>query len=432
MDPGPEGRKPSGHWAYGPPALKRALMLSPASRPQLQASGPSVLLTTHSEPIVYNPRVTSPFVSSSLKSKETSSTITAAPKALITPWIDAAGIGGVAVILLSTVLLLQLPISEKEWARLIAVLTALINWPHFMASYRVLYNTRENVRRYPWASLYIPALLLASAGGAIVMWMNEIPFGYTLLDYLSAIYLAWHYTGQGWGTTATFARLGDVNMTTAERRSLRWVFHAFLVWHLALYHLKTGNIPPFLRWNALISSLPQFSWIAHISLAISAVVFWRISKRMGRVVPVRMILPVLSLYLGYTLFSQQGHIGLVVLQLAHALQYLTFTSRVEINRHRPSHPLPWIAVYYSALCVSAWLVFNGILKFGPSIGALPIVNMVGLTWVNIVTIHHYFVDGCIWKLSNPEVRRDLFLHLPDPKQIGKAARAAKRQAAATA
>ena len=182
------------------------------------------------------------------------------PQALITPWLDAAGVGGISVAFLAVVLMLNLPISEKEYVRLITVLTALVNWPHFMASYRVLYNTRENVQRYKWASIYIPVILVGAAGGAIAMWMANIPFGYTLLDYAGSIYLAWHYTGQGWGTTATFARIGGVSMTGAERRGLRWIFHVFLVWHLALYHFQTGNIPPFLRWaNGIIPSLPQFS-----------------------------------------------------------------------------------------------------------------------------------------------------------------------------
>ena len=29
-----------------------------------------------------------------------------------------------------------------------------------------------------------------------------------------------------------------------------------------------------------------------------------------------------------------------------------------------------------------------------------------------INIHHYFTDGVIWKISNPEVRRDLFAHVP--------------------
>jgi hypothetical protein len=29
-----------------------------------------------------------------------------------------------------------------------------------------------------------------------------------------------------------------------------------------------------------------------------------------------------------------------------------------------------------------------------------------------VNIHHYFTDGVIWKISNPEVRKELFAHVP--------------------
>jgi len=33
----------------------------------------------------------------------------------------------------------------------------------------------------------------------------------------------------------------------------------------------------------------------------------------------------------------------------------------------------------------------------------------------IINIHHYFTDGVIWKISNPEVRRELFAHVSPPK-----------------
>jgi hypothetical protein len=32
-----------------------------------------------------------------------------------------------------------------------------------------------------------------------------------------------------------------------------------------------------------------------------------------------------------------------------------------------------------------------------------------------INIHHYFTDGVIWKISNPEVRRELFAHVPRSK-----------------
>jgi hypothetical protein len=32
----------------------------------------------------------------------------------------------------------------------------------------------------------------------------------------------------------------------------------------------------------------------------------------------------------------------------------------------------------------------------------------------MVNIHHYYIDGCVWKISTPEVRKDLFKHLASP------------------
>ena len=29
----------------------------------------------------------------------------------------------------------------------------------------------------------------------------------------------------------------------------------------------------------------------------------------------------------------------------------------------------------------------------------------------LINIHHYFIDGCVWKISTPEVKKDLFRHL---------------------
>jgi hypothetical protein len=31
-----------------------------------------------------------------------------------------------------------------------------------------------------------------------------------------------------------------------------------------------------------------------------------------------------------------------------------------------------------------------------------------------INIHHYFTDGVIWKIGDPEVRHDLFAHVPAP------------------
>jgi hypothetical protein len=37
-----------------------------------------------------------------------------------------------------------------------------------------------------------------------------------------------------------------------------------------------------------------------------------------------------------------------------------------------------------------------------------------------INIHHYFTDGVIWKISNPEVRKELFAHVPRPDKAAPA------------
>ena len=34
-----------------------------------------------------------------------------------------------------------------------------------------------------------------------------------------------------------------------------------------------------------------------------------------------------------------------------------------------------------------------------------------------INIHHYFTDGVIWKISNPEVRKELFAHIQRPAAV---------------
>jgi hypothetical protein len=39
----------------------------------------------------------------------------------------------------------------------------------------------------------------------------------------------------------------------------------------------------------------------------------------------------------------------------------------------------------------------------------------------IINIHHYFTDGVIWKISDPEVRRELFAHVKASERSSSAA-----------
>src|SRR5262249_49372959 len=114
------------------------------------------------------------------------------------------------------------------------------------------------------------------------------------------------------------------------------------------------------------------------------------------------------LYLGY-LIMMHAREAILLLQFAHALQYLIFPLRVEINRaevsslqRRRTHLL----VYLVGLIAVGYLVFIGL-------GQIPsrVAWLTAALLVSMINIHHYYIDGCVWKISTPEVRGDLFKHL---------------------
>src|SRR5918996_475920 len=160
--------------------------------------------------------------------------------AILTPGIDLVCVGGASVVALAAVLIFQVPVDVPMTGTLVLSLEVLINYPHFMASYRLLYQRREMVERYSWAAIYLPAILLTYVAFTFVYaWVvtpRIDPRYYYAVDYAASTYLAVHYAGQTWGMIATFGYLSGAVPTAGERKVLRAVLCVFLGWHIATYH----------------------------------------------------------------------------------------------------------------------------------------------------------------------------------------------------
>ena len=109
------------------------------------------------------------------------------------------------------------------------------------------------------------------------------------------------------------------------------------------------------------------------------------------------------------------------MQLSHALQYLAFPLRVEVNRYAQEAPrtttqkrLRALLAYLVLVVVGATVLFGPVLAarwIGNGWYSTPDARAIFVAFTNCVAIHHYFIDGAVWKLSNPKVRRELFSHL---------------------
>jgi hypothetical protein len=347
-------------------------------------------------------------------------------KAIFTPTLDFLCVGGLGICALALALSAPDFPSYVYWPATILGLQVLFNFPHFVASYRLLYQSREIVYRYKWASIYLPVLLV---GYLLFSLTPPLLYGepinnkyWNLADLVSGMYLAAHYTGQTWGMVASFSFLGGIQILKAERRLLRSVLLVFGIWHVAIanylvpkYLMFIPDLKPFL------DGLLQVVWpLAHVAMLAAVVVFIRMSVRHRRLPPLSALVPIPLLYLGYLVFFTRGHAGLLLLQCCHALQYLIFPLRVELNRsgtdEREAERTHIVIYMLAMIAAGAFLFLSPNLLPGET---LPFGATILLALVNI---HHYFIDGCVWKISTPEVKRDLFRHLnkPDTPQLARA------------
>jgi len=339
--------------------------------------------------------------------------MSAAPKPAITrPELDAWLAGGLSLMALTVLGVLAVTTAPDLVNAKFLWLNAVINGPHFLVSYRLLYASKENARRYPWASLWLPLLLVT--WGAVSLGLSarnpDWSWGLDALFAVNAVYLSLHYTGQAWGMVSTFSQLEGVRFAPAERTLLRIFLRGMAVWHVHWLLRQTVWMPR-----------PEDAGLAHgleaavnafaaVSLVVGVAILWRASSRSDRRLPVRVAVPYLALHAWYLLlFLHPG--ALFWVQLAHALQYLPFPLRVELNRQAVHAD----GVRRTAVSM-AWVLGAGVLVFAGlpwlSHAAGPLARSGWEVAVALINIHHYFIDGCIWHIRNPVVSEELFAHVP--------------------
>lgn len=349
-----------------------------------------------------------------------------APASMLSPAIDLLLVGGLSVLLLVPLLLsgrsdlLLIGAGAQAWV------ATLINMPHFMASYRIVYRDREMIMRHKWASMYIPAILLAYI--VVALWeARESPALVIVLISVGSAYLAWHYTGQVWGMMASYAWLEGKKFDGSERFLIRTSLRVLLVWHLTWFLYTQLRDPSAVRPAYLLVSAGTA-----IAFGMGLVGLVRMRRRTGMLPPTRAVVAWIAIFVWYAAIARDPK-ALFWIQIAHALQYLAFPIRVEMNRSAKKSGgagvATHMALYGLGLLAASYLVA----KVVPGTAMSTVADIFGeepgrvapvliLTFINI---HHYFTDGVVWKISNPEVRRELFAHVhrEPPEPAGQAASA---------
>ncbi|MBY0489910.1 MAG: hypothetical protein K2R93_08715 [Gemmatimonadaceae bacterium] len=341
---------------------------------------------------------------------------------MISPLIDWLAVGGLSIVVMLPLLatgrtdLVLVGAGAQAW------IGTAINMPHFLASYRLVYGSRAMVMKHKWASMGVPALLLLWIIAAIVMtdWTQTLGIG---LVTVASVYLAWHYTGQAWGMMASFAYLAGTGFDARERTLIRTSLRIMLTWHLAWFLYTQLRDPTRVEIVYQVASAATV-----IAFALGAWGLVRMRQRTGKNPPLLAITAWLAIFVWYAVMARDPK-ALFWVQIAHSLQYLVFPFRVEYNRaagtttvvkEAPTttgaRAVVHMAIYAVLLLVASVLVSqvvpNALMGvIGNVFGEVP-AQAAPILILMFINVHHYFTDGVLWKISNPEVRRDLFAHVP--------------------
>lgn len=334
-------------------------------------------------------------------------------RSIISRVVDTLCVGGLSILLIGAFLLLDVKQTGPLLFGNFVILTTLINAPHFIASYRLLYASKEMVEDYRWASIYLPLLLLLYSLFALFIALGPASNAQYINIFLLVMgyYLAVHYTGQTWGMMASFAYLDGLKFTERERTTFRAILKVLMGWQLVWFSMTISD-----RFPSLAATLPTVKSVVDVAAIAAAilgfVLFGLITKRTGKFPPVRVLIPYVAICFWYLLLNKYPN-TLFWVQLSHALQYLIFPLRVEMNRlHNDETAVNLIKpmlLYYGLMVLVGYIVFFGVEDVLVALDSK--LGIIAVMLTAVVNIHHYFIDGCVWKISNPRVRKDLFMHL---------------------
>jgi hypothetical protein len=333
---------------------------------------------------------------------------------ILTPTIDFLSVGGLSLLVMVPLLLSGRSDLVLIGAGAQAWLATLINMPHFMASYRLVYGSKKMIREHKWASIYLPLILLTYLVIAIWQARESQLMGYALIT-VSSLYLAWHYTGQVWGMMASFAFLAGMSFDGTERRLIRTSLRILLAWHLTWFLFTQLRDPTPVLWLYRVASAATL-----LAFGLGAGGLWKMWRRTGRVPPPLALVAWIAIFVWYAVMARDPK-ALFWVQIAHAIQYLAFPVRMEINKSRAEPQT-------SPSRVALHLLLYGVLLLGVSFVVAQVVPMslmgvIGKAFgeeparaapilvLMFINIHHYFTDGVLWKISNPDVRKELFAHV---------------------
>lgn len=348
-------------------------------------------------------------MSTAVETFSASRTTTAPRPWIYRPWLDlVVGCGAWSAPLLAVAAWLTLA-NTHGWAVGFYLLAIVFNYPHFMATIYRAYHTREDFEKYKFFTLHVTLLLAATA---VVMHASP-----RLFPWVFALYICWspwHYTGQNYGLMMMFVRRSGASVTSNERQWLHAAFWASYLMLLASFETGGSSDPLILSLGlpakitlpvrvALGATFAAFVFLGFRTLvqrtslrAMAAPLVLAVTQFLWFVLPT-----LLELHASYQIPQTRYSSG--ILAVLHSAQYLWITSYYQQREARAEGQSGWrLATYFLTLMA------GGIALFIPGPWLVSRIFHYDFTtsfliFTALVNIHHFILDGALWKLRDSRI-----------------------------
>jgi hypothetical protein len=303
----------------------------------------------------------------------------------------------------------------------------LVNYPHFIASYQLLYvDSRKKIFKEPrfiWAGVIVPLALLAGIQASFAV---ASPFWIGIWANAMYFFVGWHYVKQIFGCVIVTNALQKFYYTAIERHALK--ASLLSLWALSWVNSNTYRAE-YAQDGVKYFTLGLPSWVlpatnAVVVITLGFVLLTHLKKfvREGRLPANAAVASYLTIFIWFVpLFAHPLYAPII--PFFHSLQYLPFVIAFRRNKVNSELEAPKATPqgraellrrhlpYYLSLFVVGGLAFQWVPQYLDSFRFLApeVYGPTGylFAFTIFLNIHHYFIDNVIWRGDNPDMRAHL-------------------------
>ncbi len=307
-----------------------------------------------------------------------------------------------------------------------ATLAFIVNHPHFLSSYMLLYGDfRKKIlksKRYFFAAVIAPTILFAILVSALFN-QNQALMGHIITGMFFLV--GWHYVKQIFGCVIVSSAQRKIYYKAAERKLM--LFNLFTVWFMSFLGSHVGN-GTFEFYGIPHHSLQLPPWTLQytywgVALSAALVVIMHIQKyiREGVKPSAPGVAAYAALYAWYLPTLSHPGFGYLI-PLFHSLQYLAFVWLLKKNQVSDSikdlHEVKWRQAWvnkFGGFLLGSFILGALFFEYIPKnldalelglkgpLGYSPFLA----SFLLFINIHHYFIDNVIWRSDNEVVKKYL-------------------------